>query len=237
VEAKIESKGVTGTLVTRWNAIPISAVKAGGRFIVFEGIDGSGKTTQAKLLRNRLTGMGLPVLSTAEPSDGPVGRTLRSLRMRPAADEEARLFAEDRADHTAHVILPALNEGRIVICDRYLYSSVAYQGARGIDPKTIMEDNEAFVVAPDVIFLLQVPVDRCLERLVAGRGEGFTPFETRENLERVAGVYADLDDPRVVRVAGDASMEAVHETVLESLSRLAVFEGIGIGEERGGLKP
>ncbi len=222
--------------VIKWKSIPASAVEAGGRFIVFEGIDGSGKSTQARLLRDLLTGLGWPVLLTAEPSDGPVGTVLRSLKSRLVPREEAQLFTEDRAYHVEHVILPALSAGRIVICDRYVYSSIAYQGARGMDPKRIITANEAFAVAPDVIFLLEVPVEQAFERVVTDRGEAVTPFEARENLERVNSIYGRLNDPLLVRIGAAGSVEQVHATIVDALAKRPGFQGIGLREGRGGLK-
>jgi dTMP kinase len=220
--------------VIQWKRIPASAVEAGGRFIVFEGIDGSGKSTQAKLLRDLLTGLGWQLLLTAEPSDGPVGTTLRSLKTRLAPQEEAQLFTEDRAYHVEHVILPALSEGRIVICDRYVYSTVAYQAARGVDPKSIITANEAFAVAPDVIFLLEVPVEHAFERVSSDRGEAVTPFEARENLERVNSIYARLNDPLLVRIDAAGSVEHVHATIVDALAKRSGFEEIGLRGGRGG---
>ena len=115
-------------------------------FIVFEGIDGAGKSTQAGMLADRLRADEIPFILTAEPSDGPTGRLIKSLKVRPNPEEEARLFTEDRRHHVQNVIIPALKEGKTVICDRYVYSSVAYQGARGIDPAEILAENRQFVM-------------------------------------------------------------------------------------------
>ncbi len=85
------------------------------------------------MLANHLASRGVRVLFTAEPSDGPVGVFIKSLKIRAQPEEEARLFTEDRRDHLRRTIVPALEKGITVICDRYVYSSAAYQGARGID--------------------------------------------------------------------------------------------------------
>ncbi len=192
-------------------------------FIVFEGIDGSGKTTQAKLLAQRLTALGLPVLLTAEPSDGPTGRTIRSLTSRPDPEEEARLFTEDRRDHVQRVIMPALTRGLAVICDRYVYSSVAYQGARGLDPTAIISAQRSFAPSPDVTFLLEVSVDTALARIgSAGRGS-FSPFEVREDLEAVDAAYRSLIDPSIQRIDGTASPEVIHANIIESILELKCY--------------
>ncbi|MFH1115386.1 MAG: dTMP kinase [Pseudomonadota bacterium] len=189
-------------------------------FIVFEGIDGCGKTLQAKMLAERLERDGFSVLLTAEPSDGPIGRRLRSLKVRPSPEEETRLFTEDRRDHVTRVILPALEEGRIVICDRYVHSSAAYQGAAGIDPSRIMARNLPFIVPPDVVFLLRVPVETALQRIRMGREGVFTSFEQRAALEAVDRIYRDIEDPAVRHIDGTGSPERVHQTILHLFRRL-----------------
>lgn len=186
------------------------------RFVVFEGIDGSGKTLQARMLGESLSREGFSIVLTAEPSDGPNGKLIRSLKVRPSPEEEERLFTEDRRDHIARVIVPALKLGRIVICDRYFYSSVAYQGARGIDPAGIIARNLSFVVVPDLILLLEVPLDEALNRIKVGRPEGFSSFEEQEGLEAVDRIYRSLEDPLIKRIDGSGSPERVHESVLKT---------------------
>jgi dTMP kinase len=189
-------------------------------FIVFEGIDGAGKSTQAKLLARRLAELGIPVLLTAEPSDGPVGQTIRSLKTRLEAEEEARLFTEDRRDHVERVILPALAEGRTVICDRYVHSSVAYQGARGVDQVAIISAQRPFAPQPDVIFLLEIPADTALARIGSARRGRFSTFEVREDLEAVDAVYRSITDPVIRRIDGTSSLESIHSIIMAGLREL-----------------
>lgn len=186
-------------------------------FIVFEGIDGSGKTLQAKRLAERLHQNDVPCLFTAEPSDGPIGRQIRSLASRPAPLEEARLFLADRRDHVERVIRPALAQGTTVICDRYVFSSVAYQGARGVDPAFILEENAKFAIPADVTFLLDIPVEVALERISAHRGAEFSLFEKREDLEAVAAVYRGLTDPSLRHIDAHRSPEEVHDAIVRIL--------------------
>lgn len=200
-----------------------SGTKTKPCFIVFEGIDGSGKSTQAKILARRLAELGIPTLLTAEPSDGPVGLIIKSLTARPSPEEEARLFTEDRRDHVERVILPALAEGRTVICDRYVHSSVAYQGARGLDPAAILSAQRTFAPEPDAIFLLAVPVDTGLARIGTDRHGSFSAFEVRENLEAVAAVYSGLTDPLITRIDGTGSVEHIHSIIMDCL------RGLGCG--------
>jgi dTMP kinase len=183
-------------------------------FIVFEGIDGSGKTVQAKMLAARLHECGIPCVLTAEPSGGPIGRQIRSLTSRLEPEEEARQFTADRKDHVERVIVPALAQGRTVICDRYVYSSVAYQGARGVDIALILKENSKFAIRADVTFLLEIPVDIALARIRANRSPDLSPFEKREDLHTVAALYRDLQDPSIRRIDGSLSPEAVQDHIV-----------------------
>ncbi|MBU4231991.1 MAG: dTMP kinase, partial [Proteobacteria bacterium] len=113
-----------------------------GVLLALEGVDGCGKSTQAGLLATALRERGLEVVLTCEPTDGPLGQQIREYFQGPtrylSAKEELNLFMADRREHVEKVINPALAEGKIVITDRYYYSSVAYQGALGLDPDRIL---------------------------------------------------------------------------------------------------
>jgi len=133
-----------------------------GLFVVVEGIDGSGSTTQVRALTARLEELGCAVLATREPSDGPVGTYLRQILAgevtHPAEPTTmALLFAADRRDHLDREILPALAEGKVVLCDRYLLSSLAYQGCLLQDLPWVRTLNRAALPA-DLTFLLDLPV-------------------------------------------------------------------------------
>ena len=199
---------------------PCSGTETKPCFIVFEGIDGAGKSTQAKLLARRLAELGIPVLLTAEPSEGPVGQIIRSLTTRLEAEEEERLFTEDRRDHVERVILPALVEGRTVICDRYVHSSVAYQGARGVDQAAILSAQSPFAPQPDVIFLLEIPAEIALARIDSARRGRFSTFEVREDLEAVDAVYRSITNPVIRRIDGTSSLESIHSTIVACLREL-----------------
>ena len=182
-------------------------------FIVFEGIDGAGKSTQAGMLADRLRADEIPFILTAEPSDGPTGRLIKSLKVRPNPEEEARLFTEDRRHHVQNVILPALKEGKTVICDRYVYSSVAYQGARGIDPAGILSENRQFVM-PDLILLLDITVEMALSRIRSGRSHGFSAFEARSDLEVVREIYRSIADPAIHRMTATLPPDELHREIV-----------------------
>jgi dTMP kinase len=133
-------------------------------FIAFEGVEGAGKGTQVKLLEEHLRGLGHDVLVTREPGGTQLGEQLRTLLLDPAsgavdARTEALLFAASRSQHVATVIRPALAEGRIVICDRYVDSSLAYQGwARGLGEQDVLTLNVWATqgLFPDLVILLHV---------------------------------------------------------------------------------
>jgi dTMP kinase len=114
----------------------------------------------------------------------------------------------------SRVIQPALAEGKIVICDRYVYSSAAYQGARGLDPTTLINRNMLFAPKPDVVFLIEIPVDVALERIGSNRREGFSVFEVRENLGLVDTIYRSINEPAMERIDGTMSPQEIHSAIL-----------------------
>ena len=188
-----------------------------GRLLAFEGLDGCGKSTQVAALARALEQAGHELIATREPSDGPAGRRIRSMArsgQRVAPEEELRWFVEDRRAHVAEVIRPALASGRLVLTDRYYLSTVAYQGARGLDAAMILADSEAEFPLPDLAILLEIEPEVSLAR-VGDRGEPLdAAFEQREFLERVAANYRALDRPYLVRVDARGSEDAVHAAVV-----------------------
>lgn len=197
-----------------------------GRLLVFEGIDGSGKSTQLRLLDEHLRAQRLDAVVTHEPTGGAWGRRIRAMARsgeRVAPTEELRWFVEDRREHVATVIRPALDAGRIVLSDRYFLSTVAYQGARGFDPEQLLADAEAEFPLPDLALLFEVDPAAGLARVAARGGAAEPAFEEKAYLERVTAVFASLDRPYLARVAATAPIEAVQRAV-----RAIVRERIGI---------
>jgi dTMP kinase len=147
------------------------SVPARGFFLAFEGGEGTGKTTQLRVLSDDLAGRGFEVVVTHEPGDTPVGQRLRELLLDPAtsvtAQTEALLYAADRAEHVAHVVAPALARGAIVISDRYLDSSIAYQGyGRGLDIEQVTQTSlwASGGLLPDLTLLLDLDPEVGLRR-------------------------------------------------------------------------
>src|SRR5262245_17040505 len=129
-----------------------------GIFIVLEGIDGAGKTTQTNNLCAFLDTAGEPYLRSKEPTDGPWGQKIRrsATNGRMTLQEELTAFIEDRKEHLREKIIPALSDGETVILDRYLYSTIAYQGSRGGDVSQIAPKVLADAREPDIVLLLDV---------------------------------------------------------------------------------
>ena len=162
------------------------------RFIALEGIDGSGTTTQLALLAAHLRAQGHRVTQTAEPSSGPIGQRCReALSTQPPLDDGvlALLFAADRLDHVARCIKPALSAGGVVLCDRYLMSSLAYQGLSLPQPWLCAINERS--LRPDATVLLEVPVDVAQQR-VAARGGTVEQFDALELQRRISLRYKAL---------------------------------------------
>ena len=189
--------------------------------IAFEGVDGSGKSTQARRLAEHLRTGGREVILTREPTDGPWGKKIRSARFteRMSPEDELAAFIEDRKEHVATLINPALARGAVVIIDRYYYSTAAYQGARGLDPHELIRVNRAFAPKPDLVLLYDVTPDVSLSRIQA-RGEGVDLFETRDALTRVRELFLSLVEGHVKVIDGSADADAVFAQTLGAVATL-----------------
>jgi dTMP kinase len=197
-----------------------------GILVAIEGIDGAGKTTQASLLQERLTGAGFDVVRTKEPTNGPHGQRLRESAAtgRMSATEELATFIEDRRQHVSELIEPSLRDGKIVIIDRYFLSTAAYQGARGLDPEGILRVNESFAPIPDRVFVLQISAAVAMER-IAQRGDvGENHFEKHEALERSAEIFATINRPYLVRIDGTLGREEIHREITRELDLGPIFK-------------
>lgn len=191
------------------------------RFITFEGIDGSGKSTQARFLADYLSGRGTKVFFTKEPGEGKLGEAIRTeildrrdIDIDPYA--ELCLFCADRAQHVREVILPRLKDGYTVICDRYYDSTLAYQGSgRPLDPDLVfrMAMASSLGVEPDITFFLSIPVEQALLRLRDRGGKNKMDEEPFEFHSRVDRGYRELiakGIPRIKVIEATASPEEVH---------------------------
>ena len=204
-----------------------------GVLIAFEGIDGSGKTTQAAMLQAWGKGLGLEVISTKEPTTGPWGRKIRDSKFTqrlPPADE-LQAFVNDRREHVASEIVPALKRGALVIIDRYYYSTVAYQGARGLEPREVLALNREFAPIPDLVFLLDLDPKAGLER-VTTRGAGQDLFETLDELTKARAIFQQLarTDRHILALDAARKIDDVHREVIFELVRGPMFGRLREGD-------
>jgi dTMP kinase len=175
-----------------------------GLLVVFEGIDGSGKSTQARRLLRKLRSLGYEAVLIREPTRGKWGRRIRRMAKTAGSlkpEEELDLFVRDRRENVQANITPALAAGKVVILDRYYYSTIAYQGAKGIDPELIRRQNEAFAIKPDLVFILDIAAGQGLDR-IRGRKSRDLLFERRRYLAKVRRIFRAFRGRRFVRLDG-----------------------------------
>jgi dTMP kinase len=182
---------------------------AKGVFVCVEGLDGCGKTTQTKLLVHALKKRGYEVVLTAEPSHGKIGKFIKTnflhCSIRGSNIVETLLFAADRIEHLQNEVIPALNEGKIIVSDRYVYSSLAYQGADGLDLNWIKAVNK-HALRPDLAVFIDVDPAVVVKRLKAKK----SVMETLEMQRNVREVYMKfVDEKELVRIDGNRSIDAV----------------------------
>ncbi|MCD6563825.1 MAG: dTMP kinase [Thermoproteales archaeon] len=161
-----------------------------GIFIVFEGIDGSGTTSNSKLITAWLEKLGYPTIWTSEPTQSDIGMLIKKKLKTPTLDPhiDALLFAADRIWHIEKIIKPNLEKGYIVISDRYFESSIAYQGAQGVDIKWIQLINKN-IISPDITIILDISPEKSLERIK--NREIKEKFESMDFLKKVREIYLE----------------------------------------------
>jgi len=204
-----------------------------GKFITFEGIDGSGKSTQLRMLTSELLVRGLSVLPTMEPGGTPLGRRLREAFLETEENvaplAELLLFAADRAQHVNFLVKPALEEGKIVVSDRYSDATFAYQGAgRGFPEATVNQIIELATsgLKPDLTLFFDLPIERALSRTNnrndTGERKNRMDKETAGFYERVREAYLKIseDEPERFRVIdASGSTDEVKSLVLKIVSQ------------------
>ena len=183
-----------------------------GVFICIEGLDGCGKTTQARLLAKKLR-KSHNALYTTEPSRGKIGTFIRNRCLygekRLSAVVEALLFAADRVEHVKNEVLPALREGKLVISDRYVYSSLAYQGAAGLSLEWIEKVN-VHALKPDLAIFIDVDPKTVMRRLKPQK----SVMENMETQQRVRDLYLGfVAKGELVRLDGDRTKDEVAEAL------------------------
>lgn len=193
-----------------------------GKLIVFEGIDGSGKSLQLERTADWITRRGYNSVSLREPTDGLQGKILResALNGRLSPEEERDLFVKDRRWNVEENIRPALSKGKVVLLDRYYFSSIAYQGARGLDPEDIRRRNEAIAPKPDLVLLFDLDPEIAIGRIEKQRGDALNLFEKLDYLKKVREIFLSLKDPFIVRIDATPLADAVWRKVEAALKPL-----------------
>ncbi len=168
--------------------------------INLEGIDGCGKSTQSQFLMDKFESDSEKTILLKEPTNGKYGQKLWEMlsgKIEATTEEILELFVLDRKEHVNQKIKPALDDGMIVLMDRYYYSTMAYQAAAGIDVDRIRRDNE-FAPKPDIVLIFDLPADLAMKRV---RSHSVADvFEKEEHLEKVRKAYLNLEDDSLVRI-------------------------------------
>ncbi len=186
-----------------------------GKFIIIEGIDGSGKSTQCKLIADFLKSKGYEVVLTKEPTDFETGQFIRQVlrgekgQLHPL--EFQKLYVKDREEHLEKIVEPALSKGKIVISDRYFFSTIAY-GSIDLPVETLEQLNSHFRV-PDMTIMLDIPIEESLRRISNVRNIEF--FENENKLAKVMKTYQTFQEkyPNIHILDGTKSLEMVTEDI------------------------
>ncbi|MFA5906720.1 MAG: dTMP kinase [Desulfobacula sp.] len=201
-----------------------------GKFIVFEGIDGSGKSTQIQIVSKRLQDMNLKVYTTFEPTDGPIGSLIRQMlsgKMKTDQRTLASLFAADRMDHLVNEengIRKKVDEGALVVCDRYYFSSYAYH-AQYMDMEWVIHANSlnAEILRPDLTVFIDVEPEKCLERITNNRSD-FEMYEKIDIMKNVRKNYLKAfehfkNHEKIAIIDGNNSMDRVSDSIFHEVMK------------------
>ncbi len=194
-----------------------------GQLIVFEGIDGTGKSTQCRKMEEYLIGKRVPVVRLREPTDGVWGQKIREILSEGRGDvsreEELFWFLEDRREDVEKNILPALNDNKVVLLDRYYYSTAAYQGALGLDSDSILRDNIEFAPIPDRAYIFIAPPEQCLKRIESSR-DGYSSFEKLEYLVKVQEIFNSFQGVHIKKINSNSTIEDIHAQLCGDINEL-----------------
>ncbi|WP_028330388.1 dTMP kinase [Brachyspira alvinipulli] len=187
-----------------------------GKLIVLEGIDGSGKSTHGIMLTDILNNAGIKSIYTFEPTHAYFGAKLResmfSKDLKP--EEELSLFIADRKEHIKHMIKPAIADGYIIVLDRYVYSSVAYQGAKGIDRDHIINLHKDFIIEPDLVFIFHLPIKNAISRIMEKRGF-VDRFENENYLQKVDEIFNSFNAPYIHHIDSNRDEKIINNELIQ----------------------
>ena len=194
-----------------------------GWLIAFEGIDGTGKSTQCRKMEEYLNKRGVSVAQFREPTDGIWGQKIKKILTAGRGDvtreEELSWFNKDRREDVEKNISPALSENKVVLMDRYYYSTAAYQGALGLDSDNILRDNEGFAPIPDRAYIFTAPPEQCLKRIENSR-DGYSSFEKLEYLTMVQKKFESFEGPNIKKINSISTVENIHARLCTDIQEL-----------------
>ncbi|RLA94307.1 MAG: dTMP kinase [Deltaproteobacteria bacterium] len=201
-----------------------------GVLIAFEGIDGAGKSTQAELLYQRLKEANFKVIISKEPTEGEWGQKIKRLLKQGRRDiqpqEELEWFLRDRYQHVAKVIIPNLKKKKIIILDRYYFSTMAYQGSLGINPEEIEKRNLEFAPEPDLLFLIELTPYLGIKRIKRKREKEVDFFERESYLLKVSKIFDLLRRPFIYRLPGEETIQSLSKKTWNITMRYLKEEGL-----------
>jgi dTMP kinase len=194
-----------------------------GILIVFEGIDGTGKSTQCELMAKFLSERQVPHIVLAEPTRGTWGTKIRNLliegREGISPQEELSWFINDRREDVERNINPAMQDNKVVLMDRYYFSTIAYQGVLGLDPEQIRIENENFAPIPDRVLIFLSTPESCIERIESSRDKK-SSFEKLDYLQNVQKIFKSFVGPNIRFIDTVGSIYEVHRKVLTEIEDL-----------------
>jgi dTMP kinase len=198
-----------------------------GVLIVLEGIDGSGKSTQSRRLLRRLRASGYKAVSFREPTRGKWGRMIKRMAKEAGSltpEEELDLFIKDRQENVQKNLGPALAEKKVIILDRYYFSTIAYQGAKGIPSDRIRRLNEKFAIKPDLVFILDIDAGRGLGRIHHRKRKDLL-FERERYLARVRRIFCGFRGRMFVHLDARLPREELSEMIASRVLHLLKTRG------------
>lgn len=193
-----------------------------GLLIVIEGIDGAGKSTQARILLRKLKSLGYNAVTSREPTRGKWGLEIKKLAKRPdslSPEEELALFIRDREENVEENLKPALSRKKVVILDRYYFSTIAYQGAKGINPSRIQRLNEKFAVKPNLVFILDIDAGKGLARIHKRKKKDLL-FEREGYLVKVGKIFKGIRGRKFIHIDASRPRKDISADILAAVLRL-----------------
>jgi len=188
-----------------------------GILIALEGVDGAGKTTQTIRLRDHFRRLGFEVEIFKEPTDGKYGQEIRNLaingRHTVTPEYELELFIKDRIEDCEKNLGPALLQKKLIFIDRYYFSSIAYQGALGLNTDYILKRNKEVAIMPELVIILDVAVKIGLSRIKNFRKEEYNHFEREDYLEKVRSIFLKMKDTYIQIIDGSREEDEVFSNI------------------------